>query len=188
MKKLILLAALVGSTLLVMGQSQDFRSFKFDVGLGYALPSNGTGTQGGATFTLQPHFRLSDEFALGVRIEAAAVGYKNNSTGDVNVSALASTCLSAEYYLSNGGFRPFIGAGIGLFDQEHVSGNTNNNDNGDGSSGVTESARTTNFGAYPVLGFEAGHFRMSVEYNFTGKGNNYAAFKIGAFFGGGSKK
>jgi hypothetical protein len=28
---------------------------------------------------------------------------------------------------------------------------------------------------------------MSAEYDFTGNGNNYAAFKIGTFFGGGKK-
>ncbi|HWZ03360.1 MAG TPA: hypothetical protein VNX40_07075 [Mucilaginibacter sp.] len=186
MKKLIVLALLAGFTSMVKAQSQDFHSFKFDIGLGYALPSNGSGTQAGATFTLQPHYRLSDGFALGFRMEAAAIGYKNSLTGDVKVSALASGCLSGEFYLSNKGFRPFIGAGIGEFDQETASGNTNNNN--DNNNGVTVSGRTTNFGGYPVIGFEAGHFRMSVEYDFTGNGNNYAAFKIGTFFGGGSKK
>ena len=190
MKKLILLAVLAGFTSLVKAQSQDFHSFKFDIGLGFASPSNGSGTQGGATFTLQPHYRFSDGFALGFRMEAAAIGYKDNSTGNVKVSALASGCLSGEFYLSNKGFRPFIGAGIGEFDQETGTGNINNNNNSDNNNngGVKLSGRTTNFGGYPVLGFEAGHFRMSVEYDFTGNSNDYVAIKIGSFFGGGRKK
>lgn len=190
MKKLFLLAVLAGLASLVRAQSQDFHSFKFDIGLGYALPSNGSGTQAGATFTLQPHYRFSNDFALGFRMEAAAIGYKNSLTGDVKVSALASGCLSGEFYLSDKGFRPFIGAGIGVFDQESASGNTNNNNNNtnNNNNGLTVSGRTSNFGGYPVLGFETGHFRMSVEYDFTGNSNNYAAFKIGAFFGGGRKK
>jgi len=180
MKKLVLLSLL--AVICSFAQAQDYRAFKFDIGLGYAIPSDGSGTQGGVTFTLQPHYRLSDEFALGLRIEAAAIGYKDNTTGNINVSALASTCISGEYYLLNGGFRPFIGAGLGLFDQESFSGNT-----GDNSGGTQVSARTINFGGYPVIGFEVGHFRMSAEYDFTGNGNNYAAFKIGTFFGGGKK-
>jgi hypothetical protein len=184
MKKLILLATLIGFTTLVNAQSQDFHAFKFDIGFGYALPTYGSGTEAGATFTLQPHYRLSNDFALGLRMEAALIGYKNNQTGVFNVSALASGCLSGEYYLSDKGFRPFIGAGVGLFDEESATVNSNNyNNNSGGLSG-----RTTNFGAYPVIGFEAGHFRFSAEYDIAGNNNDYVAFKIGAFFGGGRKK
>ena len=182
MKKLILLAILIGCTTLVKAQSTDFHAFKFDIGLGYALPSSGSGTEAGATFTLQPHYRLSNDFALGLRLEAALIGYKNSETDVFKVSALASACLSGEYYLSDNGFRPFVGAGFGLFDEESGSVNGNNN-NGSGLSG-----RSTNFGAYPEIGFEAGHFRMSLEYDAAGNSNNYVALKIGAFFGGGRKK
>jgi hypothetical protein len=185
MKKSLLLSAFIGFSMFASAQSTDFRAFKFDIGIGGALPSDGSGTQGGATFTLQPHYRLSDGFALGLRMEAAAIGYKNNETGDVKVSGLVSACLSGEFYLSNRGFRPFIGGGAGLFDQETGSGNTNSNNNI--SSNVTLSGRTINFGVYPVLGFEAGHFRMSAEYDVTGQNNNYVAVKIGTFFGGGRK-
>lgn len=191
MKKLIVLTALIALAVLAKAQSQDFHAFKFDIGFGYAIPldASGSGTQAGATFTLQPHYRLSDNFALGLRMEAALIGYKDNTTGNINVSALASGCLSGEFYLSKRGFRPFIGAGIGMFDQESASGNTgNNNNNNNNNSGVTVSGRTQNFGGYPVIGFEAGHFRMSAEYDFTGNGNNYVAFKIGTFIGGGRKK
>jgi hypothetical protein len=182
MKKFILLALLAVICSFEKAQSQDYRAFKFDIGLGYAIPSDGSGTEGGVTFTLQPHYLLSDEFALGLRIEAAAIGYKDFMTNNFNVSALASTCISGEYYLSKRGFRPFIGAGLGLFDQEILYANT---DGGNGPNDVY--ARAIHFGGYPVIGFEVGHFRMSAEYDLTGNGNNYAAFKIGTFFGGGRK-
>jgi len=208
MKKSILLLTVIGFAVLAKAQSQDslanakaksqdFHAFKFDIGFGYAQPSNGSGTQAGATFTLQPHVRFSNTFALGLRMEAAAIGYKNNTTQNFKVSALASGCLSGEIYLSNRGFRPFIGAGAGMFDQESFSGtsgnnnnnnNKNTNSNSNNNSGGGPTGRVINFGGYPVIGFEAGHFRMSVEYDVTGSGNNYAAAKIGTFFGGGRKR
>lgn len=181
MKKLILLIALTGFTVLAKAQSQDFHAFKFDLGLGYAIPTNsgGDGLKGGVTLTLQPHYRITDDLAVGFRMEAAAIGYENKETEDVKVSALVSGCFSGEYYFLNGGFRPFIGAGFGLFDEESGVGDTDS---------VTLSARTQNFGAYPEVGFEAGHFRMSAEYDIAGHNNNYVAFKIGSFFGGGKKR
>jgi hypothetical protein len=187
MKKVLLLLGLVATCIFANAQSTDYHAFKFDIGFGYAIPSDGSGTQAGATFTLQPHYRFTDDFALGLRIEAAAIGYENSATNNFKVSALASTCLSGEFYLSDRGFRPFIGAGLGLFDEESVAkimAVDNNNVDGDE---LNVSNRTINFGAYPVIGFEAGHFRLSVEYDVTGNSNNYAAFKIGAFFGGGRK-
>src|ERR1700740_3080906 len=147
MKKLVLLATIVGFTLLVKAQSTNFNTFKFDIGVGYATPSQGN-TVAGATFTLQPHYRASDDFAIGLRIEAAAILY-NTVAGDKHGSAIASGCLTGEYYLSAGTFRPFIGAGLGLFDQ---SGVTVDNGNGSGSSAAL-SPRAMNFGAFPEIGF-----------------------------------
>jgi len=45
----------------------------------------------------------------------------------------------------------------------------------------------TKFGVYPRVGFEAGHFRLSCEYNAV-KGGGYLGVKVGAFIGGGRKK
>jgi outer membrane protein W len=178
MRKLILFAALMGLSFLVKAQSTDYHAFKFDLGLGYAEPSSGSGTKAGATFTLQPHYRLTDDFAVGLRYEAALIGYENNTTGDINVAALISGCATAEYYLSDSMFRPFVGAGVGVFDQ--ASANSNDN-----SSTVT--ARSTNLGGFPEIGFELGHLRVSIDYNIAGSSNNYVAFHIGAFFGGGKQ-
>src|ERR1700759_5518481 len=99
MKKLILLAILVAFGTMVKAQSENFHAFKFDIGLGYALPSDGGGTKAGATFTLQPHYRLSDELAVGLRIDGAAIGYENSQTGNIKISVLASYCATGEYYL-----------------------------------------------------------------------------------------
>jgi hypothetical protein len=175
MKKFILLGALIGFSMLVNAQSTNFNSFKLDLGVGYATPSQGN-TVAGAAFMLQPHYRLSDDFALGVRIEIVALLHTNYA-GNKVASALGSGCLSGEYYLSDKDFRPFIGAGLGLFDQTTIG-----NNNG---TGPLVSPRTINFGAFPEIGFEYGHFRLSIDYDYTGGYNNYFAANIGAFFGGG---
>jgi hypothetical protein len=178
MKKFILLGTLIWFTMLVNAQSTNFNTFKFDVGVGYATPSQGN-TVAGAAFTLQPHYLLSDEFALGVRLEIAALLH-DNYAGNKVASALGSGCLTGEYYLSDNSFRPFIGAGVGLFDQTTIG-----NNNG---SGPLVSPRTINLGAFPEIGFEYGHFRLSLDYDYTGGYNNYFAAKIGVFFGGGRKE
>jgi hypothetical protein len=185
MKKTLLLFALLGAAMLSKAQSTTttstatYHAFKFDVGLGYAIPSgaSGGGTKAGATFTLQPHYRLSDDFAVGLRIEGAGLGYEDNQ-GNTKVNVLESYCATGEYYLTRGGFRPFVGAGAGFFAQSLLNDSNNN---------ATLVAGATNFGFFPEAGFEAGHFRMSADYNVAGNGNNYLAFKIGVFFGGGKK-
>jgi outer membrane protein W len=189
MKKLILLTTMVGFAMFAKAQSTDFRAFKFDIGFGYAIPtasSNG-GTKAGVTFTLQPHYRLSDEFAVGLRIEEAGLGYENGAgnTTDIKVAFLASYCVTGEYYLSNGSFRPFVGGGVGFFNQSSADVNSNTVDQNNNT--VVLVPGGTKFGLFPEVGFEAGHFRLSADYNVAGGNNNYASFKVGFFFGGGRK-
>lgn len=185
MKKLLLITAFLGLALLSKAQStttssaDTYHAFKFDIGLGYAIPSGatGSGTKAGATFTLQPHYRLSDDLAIGLRLEGAGLGYQDE-TGKTKVSLLESYCATGEYYLIKGGFRPFLGAGLGFFNQSSLKADN-------GSAVLANGA--TNFGLFPEIGFETGHFRMSADYNIAGNSNNYLAFKIGFFFGGGRK-
>ncbi|MBS1531915.1 MAG: hypothetical protein JSU01_16550 [Bacteroidetes bacterium] len=88
----------------------------------------------------------------------------------------------------NGGFRPFIGGGAGVFNQGSI--NVQGNSSGTSNSGYVSLG--SKFGFFPRAGFEAGHFRISAEYNVVGNdanGNsqNFAAFNIGFFFGGGRR-
>ncbi|MEO6849886.1 MAG: hypothetical protein ABI203_01890 [Mucilaginibacter sp.] len=181
MKKILLLFTFIGITFLANAQST-YKAFKVDIDLGYAIPSasTGGGTKAGATFTIEPHYRLSDDLAVGFRLEGAGLGYEdNNATSDkVHVSILSSYCPTLEYYFAKTGFRPFAGAGMGIFSQQSVTAT-------DGSATLVPGA--SRFGFFPRLGFEAGHFRMSAAYNVVGNNQSYAAFTIGAFFGGGKK-
>lgn len=177
MKKLLLIAACIACVL--TAKSQTYHAFKVDVGFGYAIPSaSGSSTKAGVTFTVQPHYRVSDDFAVGLRIEGAALAFQTSSNSDdTKVAVLASYCGTGEYYLMDGGFRPFIGAGAGFFTQSSV--NINN------SSYTVPSA--TKFGFFPEVGIEAGHFRLSADYNILPDKAGYLAFKIGFFLGGGKK-
>lgn len=182
MKKLILFAAFLVPAFFAEAQSTTYKAFKVDIDLGYAIPSsgNGTGTKAGVTFTVEPHYRLSDDLAIGFRFEGAGLGYQyyDGTRNKTHVSVLTSYCPSIEYYFSKGGFRPFAGAGAGIFSQQLVTGS--------GGSATLVPAGT-NFGAFPRVGFEAGHFRASAAYDIAGNNSNYLAFTVGVFFGGGKK-
>lgn len=181
MKKLLLLSALITLAYLADAQSTAYKAFKVDLDFGYAIPSDGTGTKAGATFTIEPHYRLLNDFALGLRIEGAGLGYEDLSgaTKKIKVSLLTSFCLTGDYYFSKSGFRPFAGGGLGIFTQKSESASS-------GTDGAVI-AGATKFGVFPRIGFEAGHFRMSGTYDIIGNNANYLAFTLGFFFGGGKK-
>ena len=181
MKKLLMLIAFAGIMIPCSSQSKNFKAFKVDVGLGYAIPSGGGGAKGGLTFTLEPHYRITNKIAAGLRLEGAALGYETvdaAGVSNVKVSLLNSYCLSGEYYFMDKHFRPFAGAGFGLFKQSSISSTSDN---------VAVVKGDSKFGFYPVAGFEMGHLRLSGSYNILGDNAGYLAFKIGAFFGGGKK-
>jgi outer membrane protein W len=183
MKKLLFLSAFIAILFTASSQSESYKAFKVDVGFGYAIPSGGSGTKGGISFTIEPHYRLTDEIAVGVRFEGAAIGVVTedaNGESNVDVSLLNSYCATGEYYFKKSGFRPFAGAGLGIFTQSSVSINTGGGDP------ITVPG-VNKFGFFPTLGFEAGHFRMSGSYNILGEDASYLAFKIGFFLGGGKK-
>lgn len=186
MQKVLLFLTFTAFTLALNAQSTTYKAFKVDLGIGYAIPTaSGSGTKAGVTFTLHPHYRLTDDLALGLRFEGAALGYKRQSGDnvDIKLSVLTSYCATGEYYLSQNNFRPFVGAGLGVFTRsaevhaDNINGGEVNSTKSSGS----------NFGFFPELGFEAGHFRMSADYDIVGGNGSYFAIKIGVFFGGGKK-
>lgn len=185
MKKLLLLIILISFSVLAKAQSSTYRAFKVDITFGYAIPSasSGEGIKAGATFTIEPHYRLSDAVAVGFRAEGAALAFETGTgdNSDAKVSVLASYCPTLEYYLAKGGFRPLIGAGAGIFAQSSL------NVDSESESNATFIPGESKFGFFPRLGFETGHLRVTGEYNILGNDSNYLAFKLGFFFGGGKK-
>lgn len=191
MKRISTILMLVAVTAFA-AQAQEFKKFKVGVGAGYALAS-GTGAKGGALVYLEPAYRVQDQLLVGLRLEWAAMvrGYAEDvTTGSVSASFSGSQGLFGQYYLSNAGFRPFVGFGIGMnkittaaasFEAETFVG-------------VQESK----VGFFPRVGFDAGHFTLSLDYNIIGAStlegsaggelktkNNYIGIRFGGFFGGG---
>lgn len=179
MKKILLLVICLAATVSVYAQSENYQAFKVDIGFGYALPAtDNSEIKGGPTFTIHPHYRLTDDLAVGIRLEGAALSYRDNSleNPDLKLAVLASYCATAEYYLANGRFRPFIGAGAGYFYQSKISTDSN-------TSGLISYGGNTKFGYFPEVGFEIGHLRVMVDYDVLPNKGGYAGFKFGFFTG-----
>ena len=176
----------------------EFKPFKVDISLGYAIPIGGTGAKSGVLFAVEPKYAIMPEISLGLRIEAAVTlsGVNLNSgttNGNASVKAAGSYVATGDYYFSNNDFRPFLGAGLGIFvtaGVQEVSSNPN-------------VASGSKFGGLIRGGFEYKHFRFGLEYNLVGKSvvppsstqnndgytlqNSYVGIKFGVCIGGGRK-
>lgn len=183
MKKFTMTALAIGIIIIANAQSErTFKPFKVDLALGYALPA-GSGSKGGALFAIEPKYALNDNLTLGLRMETALTVQGDAANGEINngaVKASASYLATADYYFNTNSFRPFVGGGAGIY--TNASAKLDQTTTEDMQSG-------SRFGFAPRAGFEYGHFRTAVEYNFAGKtgtvNHNYLGVKLGFFIGGG---
>lgn len=192
MKKSFSLVVMLLAATYVMSQESTaggriFKPFKVDVAAGFGLPLGGNGIKGGGIFAIEPKYGITDHFALGLRMEVAALARvtdtnPNNTTGDVQANG--SFTLAGDYLFTTNKFRPFLGAGVGMYQVAATPFNSNT---------TADNIQTDNKTGFLIRGgFEAGHFRFGVEYNIVGATsfsahNNYIGFKLGGFFGGGRR-
>lgn len=166
--------------------AQEYSAFRVGMGLGYAMAS-GKGAKGGALFYLEPGYRVNDQILANLRIEGAVIGrgFADESSAQVDVAALASYTLNGQYYFNNNNFRPFVGAGFGMYSLASASVSAGP------TGGTTQVAAATKIGFYPRVGFDAGHFTLALDYNLVpetnGIKNSYIGIRFGGFFGGGRK-
>jgi hypothetical protein len=174
--------------------AQEYKNVKVGIGLGYAMPS-GQGAKAGVLFYLEPAYRVSDPLLVGLRLESALVarGYTQDvASVDLEVAGIGSYSAFAQYYFLNGTFRPYVGGGLGIFTLAAVSASTRQ-----GSPTTAAVEAGSKFGFFPRVGFDLGHFNMSLDYNLipasasTGVGgdikNSYVGFRAGFSIGGGKK-
>lgn len=180
--------------------AQEYKPFRVGLGLGYASPS-GDGAKGGVLLYAEPGYRVSDQLLVNLRIEIAAMARGIEGAGDdaeFDVSAAGSYTLNGQYYFNNNNFRPFAGLGLGIYSVAAASASQDGQE-------VTIGSDASKFGFYPRIGFDAGHFQFSIDYNiipaikesytidFDGEPltmkyeqkTSYIGFRIGAFIGGG---
>jgi hypothetical protein len=185
----------------VATHAQDnFKKFRVGVGTGYAMPS-GDGASGGVLFFMEPGYRINDAIIVNLRMEFAAMarGIEGADDGDFDVTTSGSYTLNAQYYLKPDGFRPFVGAGFGTYACKGAKVS------GDG--GSISASDANKIGFYPRIGFDAGHFQLSLDYNIVGatkdevtfdfdgveitekteQKNSYFGIRLGVTIGGGAK-
>lgn len=175
--------------------AQVFKPFKVNTSIGYARPLE-TGARGGILLSLEPKYGLNDRIDLGLRYELGLMRHAttfDNGLGITEVKGASSFVLTGNYLLSESNFRPFIGAGVGVFTVAGV----NFSEGDGGASGGTK------LGAMVRTGFKAGHFVFGAEYNLvpgsTGlrtssstvvqryrSPNSYLGLKVGVDIGGGA--
>jgi outer membrane protein W len=173
--------------------AREFKSFKVGVGGGYAVPSTGEGAGGGILLYLEPAYRATDQVLVGLRMEGALMvrGVRGVSKRDFSgdISSMVSYTISTQYYFNNNEVRPFVGAGVGLFNLAAVRFNTAVND-----FGADKVGAETRFGFYPRAGVDLQHFNITLDYNVLpptdvpGGGevnNNYLGIRAGFSIGGG---
>ena len=194
MKKIIFVVAIFFVALAANAQSENeriFKPFKVDVSVGYALPLGGSATaKGGVLFVIEPKYAVAEQFAVGLRLEIAAMARGTVIGGDEfegQVQGNASYLATGDYYFNNNKFRPFVGAGAGLYNIGSADFNSTD------PLLPTEVPTENKFGFMFRGGFEAGHLRLGIEYNAIGKSkfsenNSYIGFKLGICIGGGRYK
>ena len=167
----------------VFAQSELFRPFKVDTGIEFNISTNEEASNG-MGFYISPIYNPTDRLSIGPRF---GFGYTGSGTinlgiGSVEVGAthMFSFLMLVDYYLSTERVRPFVGMGIGMYKRSEATIKT--------SIGLVDISRNakSNFGVKPRVGLNVGHFKMSVDYNFTGDQiYDYIGFTLGVDIGGG---
>ncbi|MBR8534370.1 outer membrane beta-barrel protein [Carboxylicivirga sediminis] len=187
-KVLLLVAVLVAGIASANAQSENYKAFKVDAGALYAIPG-GDGVKSGAGFYIEPKYNLTDNIALGLKMEWAVMGADDVDGMSVDISALGSYQVTGDYYFGDSKVRPFVGLGAGIYSMGTMEYSAV--DAMDGNMGTLDYG--SKFGFAPRAGLLMGHFRLGLEYNvITGidsalDSRNYLSFKVGFEIGGGKK-
>ena len=182
-------------------QAQEANKFRFDFGLGYAIPKGG----GGLLINLEPKWNIKDNMAVGFRYGGAALAREggvseDGTSAELEASFNGSYVGTFEYNFNNGSssFAPFVGAGIGYYDVVSASFGFSVDQNGESLNDNSGAEREGKIGGLLRTGFDWGKFRLTAEYNLIPKTeiefegetvgdvkNGYLGISLGFFLGGG---
>jgi len=163
-------AFLLSLVFAIIAKAQEYKKFKVGIGLGLGL-FGGVDYQLGAAVAVEPAYRITDNLAVGLRIEGIGRGGFDGPD-----RSFASYTVNGQHYFSAKKFRPFAGGGLGLY---------------------TDGSRV---GFYPRLGFDLGHFCLAMDFNLIpstvtsppGQSNiyqvtHYLGIRCGVVIGGAKK-
>jgi len=158
---LLLILAVGGSS-----YAQEYRKLKGSFHFGYVSPQGGGG---GFGYAIEPGYRITDQLAINLRLEGTIFTRDldpiDGQTLDVGIGGIFSTTVNGVYYLMDGKFRPFVGAGLGMYFPASVSVEASV-DGGGATSGTSSTLEPDPaFGFYPRIGFDFGHFNFVIDYN-----------------------
>jgi outer membrane protein X len=194
MKKIVL-SILMLATVAIANAQNEFKPFKVDVSLGYAIPG-GEGSKGGVLFVVEPKYAVIPSVSVGLRLETAIMARgrtdASGTNAEVDVKAAGSYLVTGDYYFTSSTVRPFAGLGLGIYSLASASTEDN---------GASVSAGSK-FGEMVRAGVELSHFRVGLEYNIVPKTtmeyinsngvkttssmkNGYIGIKVGFCIGGG---
>ncbi len=150
----------VGIETSASAQAEHYDPIRVDTGLtGTYVPSYG---RAGFGAIVEPKFMLHDHIAVGLRVEAALMfGGSFADTGETQISMGAVGALTAkgEYLFGDGGVRPFVGLGLGVFDIASQSISA-----GSATASIDQRAGEY-FGVSPQIGVDLGRLRLAATYN-----------------------
>lgn len=192
MNKIIITVLLIVSGTVATAQAfQEIDHYKaFEVLLegGYARPA-GNGAKAGVLLAIEPRFNVIDRITVGLRGESTAMaraGYQiNNASADGEAGLGIALLATGDYYFTNRLVRPYIGAGVGIYNFVSVEATSSNG-------GRITVPAVTKPGGMIRLGVEVWHVRAGFHYNIVGKtntiNNNYLGITFGIALGGGVKE
>jgi len=206
LKKITMLLFAVALTSTAFAQKDyDYKKFRVDLGGGAAIFNGG----GGPLFYVEPKFAVHPNFSVGIRLFEAFVAKKLEGGGSSvksEISNSASALLTGDYYFSSTNARPYVGAGIGIYNNAALA-TTSNFQNGNNNTNTTQKydviPSSNNFGAMIRAGVDIVHLRIGIEYNFVPSTsaqygvntitdiraqNSFLGITFGGYFGGGKLK
>ena len=138
----------------------ELKLYRQEISIGFVKPMN-SGL--GFSFATEPKFAVLQKLAIGLRLEGSILMNSDEKAAiGYSESFFYSIVPTVDYYFTKSAFRPFVGVGYGLYNAKE------------------------NTGMLARAGFEAGHFRLGIQYNRI-KNWEYFDLKLGVVIGSGNK-
>jgi hypothetical protein len=200
MRKLLFSLLIAAFVLNVSAQVKGKIRVGFDAGL--ALPNAGAGFDAGIDirYNIMDNVNVGVKFNGGLLLKDIAVDDVAN-TASITTSVISSSLLTSDYYFNDGtsSFAPFLGGGLGLYKVINIGLTATGDTPPEPVSNTANFLPERVFGGLLRGGFEAGHFRMALEYyliprttlydvnnsNIGTTGNSFLNLTLGFYLGGG---